>query len=310
MELAKQFERLLIDTTPVVQQTIYDALVAGWLAGASHAIEGTSGAATPEAPIPVMLPPAIPPPAPPEGLAAFYPEGEEPLVRLPSVERGIQQLQDRQILQSSEFYALAGAAKDRAFTITADITAESIAKVRDAIVEDLEEGTSLTGFREKIAERLETLPISEAHLEQIYRNNVNEAFSQGMERVLEQPQVESGFPYRQYIAIHDGRCRKEHREMEKLGLDGTNIYHFSDITWKRFRPPWSYFCRCGWNSLSIRDAARLGVKEAQQWLDNIELAKKAGTYDGLPSSVEPDHFWVKPPPFSPPPGWERLGGDG
>lgn len=291
----------------MVHQTIYDALVAGWLAGASHAITSTEGAATPEAPIPAMLPPAVPPPAPPVGLEAFYPDDEEPLIRLPAIEHGIQQLKDRKILESSEFYALAGAAKDRAFTITADITAESIAKVRDTIVEDLQEGTSLKSFREKVATRLETLPISESHLEHIYRNNVNEAFSQGMERVLEHPQVENAFPYRQYVAIHDARCREEHRELEKLGLNGGPVYHHSDPTWRRFRPPWSWQCRCGWNSLSIRDAARKGVKEAQEWLDNIEMAKKAGTYDGLPSSVEPDHFWVPPPPFNPPPGWERLG---
>jgi hypothetical protein len=291
----------------VVQQTIYDALVAGWLAGASHAMESTTGAATPEAPIPQMLPPAIPPPATPVGLEAFYPDDEEPLIRLPAIEHGIKQLQERQILESSEFYALAGAAKERAFTITADIAADSIAKVRDTIVEDLQEGTSLGSFRAKLAERLETLPISEAHLEQVYRNNVNEAFSQGMEKVLEHPQVDAAFPYRQYVAIHDARARHDHLEMEKLGLDQTAIYHSSDPTWRRFRPPFSWNCRCGWIGLSIKDAARKGVREAQEWLSNIDLAKKAGTYDGLPSSVEPDHIWVKPPPFNPPPGWERLG---
>lgn len=305
--MANQFERLLIDVSPLVQQTIYDSLVAGWLAGASHALEGTVGAATPEAPETAMLPPVIPPPIPPVGLEAFYPEGEEPVIRLPAIENAIAQLQDRKILASDDFYALSGAAKQRAFTITADVSAESIAKVRDTIVEDLQEGTSLGSFRAKVQERLETLPISENHLEGIYRNNVNEAFSQGMEKVLEHPQVENAFPYRAVHAVHDARARHEHREMERLGLNGTNIYHKDDPTFIRFRGPWSWGCRCGWTALSIRDAARKGVREAQEWLSNIDLAKKAGTYTGDPASVEPDHIWVTPPPFNPPPGWERLG---
>lgn len=72
-------------------------------------------------------------------------------------------------------------------------------------------------------EEFDVLPLAESHLEQAYRNNVNEAFSQGMEQVLDHPLVEDAFPYRRYVRIRNARCRKEHAELEKLGLDGTAV---------------------------------------------------------------------------------------
>lgn len=42
--------------------------------------------------------------------------------------------------------------------------------------------------------------------------------------------------------------------------------------------------------MTIRDAARRGVKEAQQWLE---------------TGVEPPHPPVPEPPFRPSPAWER-----
>jgi hypothetical protein len=73
------------------------------------------------------------------------------------------------------------------------------------------------------------------------------------------------FPYQAYEPIHDGRVRDEHAELEKLGLNGTNVYRRDDPMWNYFTPPWGYNCRCGVNLLTVDAAARAGVAEAKLW---------------------------------------------
>lgn len=224
-----------------------------------------------------------PPPAPPDaGTGAPF----EPEPTLPSVEEGIRQLRAKAILSPAEYYELQGAAKQQAFTISGNLTQAAVDEARQKIAQALADGTP----REEALESLKTLPISDAHLEMVFRNAANEAYSQGMEKVLSDPMVEDAFPYRAYDAIRDQRCRREHRAMESLGLDRTNVYHRSDPTWRRFQPPWGWNCRCSWTPMTARQAARLGVKEAQQW---------------LATGVEPEHVPVPRPPFEPDPAWER-----
>lgn len=192
-----------------------------------------------------------------------------------------------------DFYKLGAAAKQQAFTISGDLENASLEKLRDLLGDTLQHGGSLQTFSRAAHAAFETLPISETHLEQVYRNATNESYSQGMERVLDHPIVADGFPYRLYVPIHDARARHEHRALEKLGIDGTAVYHKDDPTWLRFRPPWDWGCRCGWVAISIKTAAKMGVREAQEWLS---------------TGVEPAHPAVNPPPFSPPASWDRAQG--
>lgn len=224
-----------------------------------------------------------PPSAPPDaGTGAPF----EPEPTLPSVEDGIRQLRAKQVLSPAEYYELKGTAKEQAFTISGNLTTEAIDSARNKIAEALAAGTP----REEVVEALKVLPLTEAHLEMVFRNAANEAYAQGMDHVLEDPMVEDAFPYRIRDAIHDQRARWEHKAMEKLGLDGTNVYYYKDPTWRRFRAPWGFNCRCSDTPATIRQAARLGVKEAQRWLE---------------TGVEPEHIPVPRPPFDPDPAWER-----
>lgn len=129
---------------------------------------------------------------------------------------------------------------------------------------------------------------------------MSQAYSTGLIEVLNHPLVADEFPYLAYHAVHDSRVRPEHLALERHGLNGTNIYRRDDPIWERFTPPWDYQCRCAIIPMTIEDAARAGVHEAQEWLRT-----------GLPPST-PE--WVTPPPFSPPEGWNtritvRLGLD-
>ena len=86
----------------------------------------------------------------------------------------------------------------------------------------------------------EGLDLSEARIEQVFRNNVNGAFSDGQEKALNHILVADAFPYRRYSATLDQRVRPEHAILETSGLNGTAIYRKDDPVWQLFRPPWEW----------------------------------------------------------------------
>lgn len=202
----------------------------------------------------------------------------------------VRTLAQRDVVSPQKFRKIATAARERAFTVTANITNQARADIRDTLVEQLENGVSPRKFAESVSH----LPLSPGHVQQVFRNNINTAYSEGVEAILDEPIVGEQFPYRAYRAIMDDRVRSEHLLLERLGIQGTNIYHKDDPVWRMFRPPWSWNCRCGWRPVSIREAARKGILEAQEWLE---------------TGVEPAHEFVTPPPFQPDPLWLRDHGN-
>jgi uncharacterized protein with gpF-like domain len=112
-----------------------------------------------------------------------------------------------------------------------------------------------------------------------------------------------------YYATTDSRVRKNHLALEKLGLDGTNIYRADDPTWQRFRPPWDFQCRCSWVPITVEQAARRGVTEAKEWLARaaamaMELGGSASQYYERTAPASP--AWVNPPNFNPSPEFSRT----
>lgn len=185
----------------------------------------------------------------------------------PRHENAVQDLISRDIFRRPDFDRLADEAKRRAFTMAGDHTEATIEKIRDVLVEDMEEGPSLRGFRDKLANAVDTSPYSPSHLETVFRVNVSSAFSRGSRKIEQQPIMQDLFPYKKYIAVRDSRVRPEHSALMYLGYDGTNIYRADDREfWDRFDYPWSWNCRCSSRVITKDAAARYGVKEAQEWL--------------------------------------------
>jgi hypothetical protein len=159
-------------------------------------------------------------------------------------------------------------------------------RVRQALARSVEEGSTLAQFRRDVAGSLGGTALEPADVENVFRTNVMASYSDGQERLLAEPAVGDLFPFRQYFATHDGRVRPEHLEMEKRGIGGTNVYLATDPVWALFRPPWGHQCRCQFTPVSVAEAARRGVKYAQDWQT---LGRK-------PPGPEP---WVPMPPFRP-----------
>lgn len=194
-------------------------------------------------------------------------EKDEPFVRFPLLEKAAESLEKRGILSRPAFDMVSRDIKARSFTVAGEFTESTLSQVRDALTAEVQTGSSLEGFRERVHEILGPDVLRPAHLENVYRTNIQAAFRDGRETLASDPVVSVVFPYQQYVATHDARTRVEHRAMEKLGLNGTAIYRRDDPVWDLFTPPWDYQCRCGVLLLTVKQAAKAGVREAQEWME-------------------------------------------
>ncbi len=191
---------------------------------------------------------------------------DEPVVRFPMIEAAAENMAKKRVVTREQFDRMTDDAKSRAFTVTGDMSEDTISTIRDVLAKSIDKGTSLKGFRETLAEEIDTSKIGPAHLETVFRTNTQAAFSAGHDELASHPIVTAIFPYQEYHATHDARCRETHLQLEKLGLSGTGIYRVDDPFWDVFTPPWDFNCRCGRNLLTITKAASKGVLEAAEWL--------------------------------------------
>lgn len=235
----------------------------------------------------VSLPPT-PPFTPPKPLADSPEE-----IHFPTIEEAVKNLAERNVLTRPQYDALEAAARAKAFTVANVSAEETLTKIRDSLSANVREGADYATWREKVLEDVDQGTfMSEAHQENVFRTNVQSAFSDGQMVVLQHPLVRSGFPYSAYNAIHDDRVRENHLALEHHGIQETNIYRNDDPVFQLFRPPWDYNDRCSWTPITVQHAAEKGIKEAQEWVrTGVEPAERA---------------FVPMPPFAPPEGFQRA----
>jgi RNA polymerase sigma factor (sigma-70 family) len=229
-------------------------------------------------------------------------------VHLPVLDHVIQTLQSKSAATGVNYKETARKVHQGAFAVTADITDKASGQIRDLLAEALQKGTNKDEFIDTVITKLEEGTFSEHHLENVFRTNTAAALSDGQAAALANSLVTDHFPYAAYHATVDGRVRKEHLALEKLGLNGTNIYRQDDPVFKKFRPPWSYQCRCSWHGVTVEQAARRGVQEAVQWLERAKaMAQERGGsfYQYLNATQPATSEYVTPPPFDPSPEFKR-----
>lgn len=229
---------------------------------------------------------------PPRGFAPAAATGEREQIHYPIIDEASRELAEKNVMTRAQFDSLEASARQKAFTVAQVESMDTLEKIRDVMAETIKEGVDLQTFRERILTAVdEGTFMSDAHLENVFRTNVQTAFSDGQMAVLSHPFVRGGFPYAVYEAIHDDRVRHEHLALETFGIEGTNIYRIDDPVFQLFRPPFAWNCRCSWIAMTVRQAARKGIKEAQQWLE---------------TGVEPNPpAFVPMPDFRPPAGFAR-----
>lgn len=131
-----------------------------------------------------------------------------------------------------QYDALREEVKMYAFTVARVTSAQVVQRVQRAVTRALIDGTTLETFRKEVA----WLDLSDAHIETIFRTNVQLAYGAGQLHQLRQ--MTNVFPYWQYLAINDSRVRPEH-----FALNG-KIYPANHPFWRLHYPPWDFNCRC------------------------------------------------------------------
>lgn len=248
----------------------------------------------PSPPAASLVPPIVPPGVSPGAPAAG---GEElPVIHFPTIEEAIVSLQTKNVMDRSAFDALDAASRAKAFTVAGIDAETTLRRVVDSLAANVREGADYDTWRVDMAGKVDAGEfLGDGHMENVFRTNVQAAFSDGQAKVLSHPFVRRGFPYAVYDAIHDDRVRENHLALETLGIQGTNVYRIDDPVFLLFRPPWDFMDRCSWTPITIRQAAARGIAEAIEWLaTGVEPATKA---------------YVQPPAFRPPAGFQRAVGN-
>lgn len=239
------------------------------------------------------------------------PEPEIVAVHLPALEKAVQAIEAAPVKLGKNYIETAKHVREGAFAITTDMSSKAVEDIRNELGKALVEGKSQEEFIDVVTKRIseEGNPISPPHIENVFRTNAMTAYSNSQyEAVTSNPLVNDAFPYGGYGATHDDRVRDEHKELEHLGIDGTNVYRIDDPTFIAFRPPWSFNCRCHWYPVTIEQAARKGIMEAKEWVDRAKARakEKGGTFYQYLNATKPDNpTYVTPPDFKPDPNFSR-----
>lgn len=301
--LSGQIQREVLELRPLILADLTAGMWAGTINGMAETVE-----ALPPAVVEAATPTATPT-APPTVAEVVGEGASTEHIVLPALEDSLATLAKSPAMAGANYQQTAELVRQGAFAITANITDHAVEEVKTAVADAMREGQGLAEFVDNVADKLGEGVLSESHLENVYRTNILAAKSAAQERALAHPIVGDAFPYVVYFSTQDGRRRAEHKYMEEHGLDGTNYYRADDPVFKMFRPPWDYQCRCRWYPQTVEQAARAGVKEAQEWLERAKkmAEERKGTFYEYLSATQPLQLaFVTPPPFLPPPTFQRI----
>lgn len=154
------------------------------------------------------------------------------------------------------FYELTKEYRSLAFTVSGYTKAQIIKRFYDAILAALEDGTTLTDFRQTMNEFLTDQGYDGLDPEQadnIFRTNIQTAYNVGHYQQMTDPAVMALRPYWQYDAVNDAHTRPSH-----LAMDG-KVFPADSPVWDTWFPPNGFRCRCTVKTLSKRQLEQRGL---------------------------------------------------
>ena len=183
-------------------------------------------------------------------------------------------------------------AKVKAFAVAGIAKGDMLNKVWGQLDRALTEGISLSQFKAAVKDDLlkhgwlskEDLTKTGKlrrkagrRLENIFRNNVNTAYSVGRYAQLTDPDTLAAFPLWQYIAVDDIRTRPAHRAMSG------RVFRADDPIWDQWYPPNGHGCRCDVMALTERQAGKR------------KLTPEDSRKTGIGETLIPDPGWASNP---------------
>ncbi|TEB09151.1 phage portal protein family protein [Pelotomaculum propionicicum] len=146
--------------------------------------------------------------------------------------------------------------RDKYFTISAIEGDDMVARVKEEIEKSLEDGTTFENFKKGVNELFAKMGLDQAdpwHLENVFRTNIQTAYSAGQYEKLQDPAVADMFPYYRYSAVRDTRTRPAHVAMHGF------VAARDDPIWNEWWPPNGYSCRCGVIAINKYKARRENI---------------------------------------------------
>ena len=155
----------------------------------------------------------------------------------------------RKIVLPEEFYLLDLKTRHYSATVSRLASIDQIRTVLELVNKSTESGSTFLDFKKQVES--EGITLSEHHLANIYRTNMQMAYAHG--RWTDQVANKESKPYLMMVTINDSRTRPTHLALNRI------IRHIDDQFWTIYYPPWAFMCRCHVMSLTEKQAQKLGI---------------------------------------------------
>lgn len=166
-----------------------------------------------------------------------------------SFEDSIRAAQRRRVVLPEEFYGvLQGRARSDAFSVSRLAQLDQVQAVMDSLTEDLRNGGNFEAWRARVLTTPGLGHLTPAHLETIYRTNLQSHYAEG--RAASILKHQNTHPFLMYSAILDTRVRPSHAALHGIILPVGHPF------WRTHLPPLSFNCRCQVIALTRRQAER------------------------------------------------------
>ncbi|UOH20464.1 phage minor head protein [Acinetobacter sp. NyZ410] len=169
----------------------------------------------------------------------------------------------RNVVLPEEFYLLDLKTRHYSATVSRLASIDQIKTVLELVNKSTEDGSTFDEFKKLIAK--EGIDLSDHHLANIYRTNMQMAYAHG--RWTQQQANKESRPYLMYVAINDSRVRPTHLKLNNI------IRHIDDPLWTLYYPPWDFMCRCHVIALTKKQAEKYGITSDE---DLPEVARNLG----------------------------------
>ncbi|MFW1735378.1 phage minor head protein [Acinetobacter sp. ULE_I001] len=169
----------------------------------------------------------------------------------------------RNVVLPEEFYLLDLKTRHYSATVSRLASIDQIKTVLELVNKSTEDGSTFDEFKKLIAK--EGIDLSDHHLANIYRTNMQMAYAHG--RWTQQQANKESRPYLMYVAINDSRVRPTHLKLNNI------IRHIDDPFWTLYYPPWDFMCRCHVIALTKKQAEKYGITSDE---DLPEVARNLG----------------------------------
>ena len=156
---------------------------------------------------------------------------------------------DRNIILADEFYSLDLNTRQYAGTVSRLAAVEQIKTVLELVNKSLESGSTFQDFKKQV--EAEGIELSEHHLANVYRTNMQNAYAHG--RWQQQQRNKESRPYLMMVVINDNRTRPTHLILDRI------IRHIDDPFWLTYYPPNGHHCRCSVLAITEKQALRYGI---------------------------------------------------